>query len=169
MSGKTIGQSLNNGFAGSYARQPDMIINTHPNKEASASIPFGHALMVASGGVKLPTASITAADFAGVASRQVETNVNYLNQNGPGEYAPNAPVSCFQRGRINVECKVGTPALNGDVYIAISTANSNVIGDFTATEGTLNTDTIKLTNCKWGGAKDSNNVVELVILNAVNA
>lgn len=169
MSGKTIGQSLNNGFAGSYARQPDMIINTHPNKEASASIPFGHALMVASGGVQLPTASITAADFAGVASRQVETNVNYLNQNGPGEYAPNSPVSCFQRGRINVECKVGTPALNGSVYIAISTANSNVVGDFTATVGTLNTDTILLPNCKWGGSKDSNNVVELVILNAVNA
>ncbi len=169
MSGKTIGQSLNNGFAGSYARQPDLIVNTHPNKEASANIPFGHALMVASGGVQLPTASITANDFAGVAARQVETNINYLSPNDAGVYAPNAPVSCFQRGRINVECKIGSPALNGPVYLAISTANSNVIGDFTATVGTLNTDTILLPNCKWGGSKDSNNVVELVILSAVNA
>ena len=40
MSGKTIGLEMNNGFAGSYARQPDMIINTQPNKEASASIDF---------------------------------------------------------------------------------------------------------------------------------
>lgn len=169
MSGKTIGLDMNNGFAGSYARQPDMIINTHANKEASASIPFGHALMVASGGVKLPTASITSADFAGVAARQVQSQLVYNAQNGAGEFLPNAPVACFQRGRINVECKVGSPALNGNVYIAISTANSNVVGDFTATEGTLNTDTIKLTNCKWGGAKDANNIVELVILQADNA
>ena len=169
MSGKTIGLDMNNGFAGSYARQPDMIINTHANVESSANIPFGHALMAASGGVKLPTASITAADFAGVASRQVQSQIVYNAQNGAGEYKPNDPVSCFQRGRINVECKVGTPALNGPVYIAISTANSNVIGDFTATVGTLNTDTILLPNCKWGGAKDANNIVELVILKADNA
>jgi hypothetical protein len=168
MSGKVIGLNLNHGFAGSYARQPDLIVNTHPNKEASANIPFGHALMVATGGVKLPTASITAADFAGVAGRQVQTQLSYTNQNGPGEYKPNDPVSCFQRGRINVECKIGTPALNGPVYLAISTANSNVVGDFTATVGTLNTDTILLPNCKWGGTKDSNNIVELVILKADN-
>lgn len=168
MSGKVIGLNLNHGFAGSYARQPDLIVNTHPNKEASANIPFGHALMVATGGVKLPTASITAADFAGVAGRQVQTQLSYTNQNGPGEYKPNDPVSCFQRGRINVECKIGTPALNGPVYLAISTANSNVIGDFTATVGTLNTDTILLPNCKWGGTKDANNIVELVILKADN-
>ena len=43
-----------------------------------------------------------------------------------------------------------------------------VIGDFTATVGTLNTDTILLPNCKWGGAKDANNIVELVILKADN-
>ena len=169
MSGKTIGLNMNHGFAGSYARQPDLIVNTQPNKEASASIPFGHAVVKASGGVGLPGASSVAGDFVGVAARQVQTQVNYLAQNDPGAYAPNAPVSVFQRGRINVECKVGSPALYGNVYLAISTANGNVVGDFTATEGTLNTDTIKLTNCQWGGPKDANNVVELVILNAVNA
>lgn len=169
MSGKTIGLNLNNGFAGSYARQPDMIINTHPNVEASANIPFGHALMIGTGGVQLPTTSITSASFAGVAAREVRSQLNYAAQNGAGEYKPNDPVSCFQRGRINVECKVGSPALNGSVYIAISTANGNIVGDFTATVGTLNTDTVLLSNCKWGGAKDSNNIVELVILQADNA
>ena len=169
MSGKTIGYDLNNGFAGSYARQPDMIINTRPNKEATANIPFGHAVVKASGGVALPTASSVAGDFVGVASQEAKTMLSYFSQNGPGEYQPDAPVSVFQRGRINVECKVGTPALYGDVYLAISTANGNVVGDFTATVGTLNTDTIKLANCQWGGTKDANNIVELVILNAVNA
>lgn len=169
MSGKTIGISMNNGFAGSYSRQPDMIINTHPNIEASANIPFGHALMAGSGGVKLPTASMTGADFAGVASREVKSQLNYAAQNGPGEYMPNEPVSCFQRGRINVECKTGTPALNGAVYVAIKASTGVAIGDFTANVGTLNTDTILLSNCKWGGSKDANNIVELVILKADNA
>ena len=169
MPGKVIGLEMNHGFTGSYARQPDMIINTRPNKESSANIPFGHAVVKYTGGVKLPTALSVAGDFAGVASREVRTQLNYADQNGAGEYKPNDPVSVFQRGRINVECKVGTPALYGNVYLAISTANGNVIGDFTATEGTLNTDTIKLTNCQWGGAKDANNIVELVIFDAVNA
>ena len=31
MSGKTIGTAFNHGFAGSYARQPNMTINTKPN------------------------------------------------------------------------------------------------------------------------------------------
>lgn len=169
MSGKTIGLNLNNGFAGSYARQPDMIINTHPNVESSANIPFGHALMVGTGGVQLPTASLTSATFAGVASRQVQSQLNYASQNDAGAYKPNDPVSCFQRGRINVLCNTGTPALNGNVYVAIKASTGVAIGDFTATEGTLNTDTILLSNCKWGGAKDANNVVELVILKADNA
>ena len=169
MSGKVIGLEMNHGFAGSYARQPDMIINTRANVESSASIPFGHAVVKYSNGVKLPGTGSSAADFVGVASREVKSNLSYLNQNGAGEYAPNEPVSVFQRGRINVECKVGSPSLYGNVYIAISTANGNVVGDFTATEGTLNTDTIKLTNCQWGGSKDANNIVELVILDAVNA
>lgn len=169
MSGKTIGLNMNNGFAGSYARQPDMIINTQPNKESSASIEFGHALMKATGGVQLPTASMTAADFVGVAARQVETQTNYLNPNAGGSYEPNAPVSVFQRGRINVCCPTGNPALYGNVYIAIKASTGVNIGDFTATEGTLNTDTIKLSNAQWGGSKDANNIVELVIFNAVNA
>lgn len=169
MGGKVIGLEMNHGFAGSYARQPDMIINTRANVESSSSIPFGHAVVKYTGGVKLPGASSVAGDFVGVAARQVQSQLNYLDQNAAGEYPVKAPVSVFQRGRINVECKVGSPALYGNVYLAISTANGNVIGDFTATEGTLNTDTIKLTNCQWGGAKDANNIVELVILEAVNA
>ena len=79
MSGKTIGLEMNNGFAGSYARQPDMIINTRANTEASAAIPFGHAVVVdtSNGGVKLPGASSTAGVFAGVAARQVQSNTSY--------------------------------------------------------------------------------------------
>lgn len=37
MSGKVIGKTMNFGYAGSYARQPDMIINTQPT---SARLPY---------------------------------------------------------------------------------------------------------------------------------
>ena len=29
---QNIGKTMNHGYAGSYARQPDMIANTHPEK-----------------------------------------------------------------------------------------------------------------------------------------
>ena len=166
MSGKTIGLNLNHGFAGSYARQPDMIINTRPNKDTT-DIVFGRAVVKAVGGVANATASVTAADFVGVAAFQVETQLNYLDQNAGGTYVPDAPVSVFQRGRINVLCKLGNPEVYAPVYIATAAdaTSGTEIGDFQAdaTNGVL------LPNCQWGGTKDGNNVAELVILSAVNA
>lgn len=38
---QVIGKEMPHGFAGSYARQPDMIVNTRP---AGEEIPFGAAL-----------------------------------------------------------------------------------------------------------------------------
>ena len=72
MSGKTIGLNMNNGFAGSYARQPDMVITTKPNTGAAA-IPFGTVLMQNGIGVKAADASLTATNFVGFAARQIQT------------------------------------------------------------------------------------------------
>ena len=105
MSGKVIGKTMNFGYAGSYARQPDMIINTQPNVGAVA-IPFGSVLIQGTGGVQIPTATAapTATNFVGIASRQVQSQVHFLEQDQHAEYQPKAPVSVFQRGRINVIC-----------------------------------------------------------------
>ncbi|MEG2268976.1 MAG: hypothetical protein RSC68_32160, partial [Acinetobacter sp.] len=70
MSGKTFGKTMNHGFAGSYGRQPDMIINTRANVGAD-NIVFGSPVMKGTKntvvGVKNVTDAFTAADFVGVA------------------------------------------------------------------------------------------------------
>lgn len=166
MSGKTIGLSMNHGYAGSYARQPNMVINTKANV-GSADIPFGAPVMQGTNGVQFPTASLTAANFAGVASRQIQTSDSYFAQNDAGVYKQNEPVSVFQQGRINVYVASGTPAMYGDVYVRIVAATGKAIGDFECAADSTNN--VKLTNCQWGGPKDANGIAELVIFTGIGA
>ena len=166
MSGKTIGLTMNHGYAGSYARQPDMVVTTKPNV-GSAAIPFGTVLMQASGGVKAADATLTAANFVGIAASQIQSSTNYLAQNGAGEYEVNAPVSCFQVGRVNVKVADGTPALYGDVYVRIVASGTKAVGDIECAADSTNT--VKLTNCQFGGPKDANGVAELVIFTGIGA
>ena len=166
MSGKTIGLTMNHGYAGSYARQPDMVVTTKPNV-GSAAIPFGTVLMQASGGVKAADATLTAANFVGIAASQIQFSTNYLAQNGAGEYEVNAPVSCFQVGRVNVKVADGTPALYGDVYVRIVASGTKAVGDIECAADSTNT--VKLTNCQFGGPKDANGVAELVIFTGIGA
>ena len=166
MSGKTIGLSFNHGFAGSYARQPDMVINTKPNV-GSTAIPFGAPVMQGTNGVQFPTASLTAATFVGVASRQVQTADSYFAQNGAGQYNQNDAVPVFQVGRINVYVADGSPALYGDVYVRTVASGSKAVGDFECASDTGNN--VKLDNCQWGGPKDANGIAELVIFTGIGA
>lgn len=169
MSGKVIGLHMNNGFAGSYARQPDMGIQTRPNV-GDAVIQFGDPLYASGAGVKKADASFTAAKFVGIAARQIQTQLNFLNQaeNGAGEYPKNAPVPVFQLGRINVKVQSGTPAIYGDVYVFTATGtNSEPIGTFGCTSDSEKN--VKLTNAQWGSSKDANGIAELVIMTAINA
>lgn len=160
---QNIGKEMPHGFAGSYSRQPDMIVATFP-AGGTASIPFGAPLKVSAGKVVALGAGDAATAFVGIASREVNTSLNYINQS-VGEYAPGDPTSVFQRGKINVICQKGTPAYGAAVYVRIA-ANSSyptaVVGGFEAEADGANT--IQLTNCEWNGPKDSNNVAELTIL-----
>lgn len=165
---QTIGATMPNGFAGSYARQPDMIVNTRP-AGGTAEIPFGVPLKYDSGKVVQMGAEATAAQFVGVAAREIKTALTYLTQ-GAGSYAPGEAVPTFQRGSINVKCNRGTPALGGAVYVRI-TANGSYpnapVGGFEAQADSGNT--IQLTNCQWGGASDANGIAEMRILTMLNA
>lgn len=166
---QTIGKEMTAGFAGSYARQPDMIVNTRP-AGGTASIPFGAALKYDSNkNVVQMGASDTAAAFVGIAGREIKSSLTYLDQS-KGEYAPGEAVPTFQRGSIQVYCQKGTPALGGAVYVRI-TANASytsaVVGGIEAEADSTNT--IQLTNCQWGGAADANGIAELVILTRANA
>lgn len=165
-----IGKDFPHGFAGCYARQPDMIVETRP-AGGEAAIPFGTPLVydTAKPAVVAAGASFTAAAFAGVAGCEIKSALTYLDQQA-GQYAPGEPVSVFQRGSINVKCYDGTPALGGAVYIRTKTSSTyttGVVGGFSANNESGST--VALTNCQWGGPADANGVAELVILTKQNA
>lgn len=166
MTNQVIGKSMFHGYAGSYSRQPDTIIDTHP---AAGAIAFGGAVVY--DGVKVKTAGTgaTAAQFVGVAVRETKSATNYLNQN-EGSYVEGDAVPVIKRGCVNVICQNGTPALDGTVYVRIA-ANASfpnaVVGGFEAAADSTNT--IALTNVKWKGGADANGVAELRILTTLHA
>lgn len=163
-----IGKEMPHGFAGCYARQPDMIVNTRP-AGGEAAIPFGAALKYESGTVVPMGAGATAAQFVGVAGCEIKSALTYLDQS-QGQYAVGEPVSVFQRGAINVKCNKGAPALGGAVYLHITTNGSYpsaVVGGFEAEADSANT--IQLTNCQWAGPADANGIAEVRILTMNNA
>lgn len=167
---QVIGKEMPHGFAGCYARQPDMIVETRP-AGGEAAIPFGAPLVydATKPAVVAAGAGFTAATFAGVAGCEIKSALTYLDQQA-GQYAPGDAVSVFQRGSINVKCYDGTPALGGTVYVRTGTSETyttGVVGGFSANNESGKT--VALTNCQWGGAADANGIAELVILTRANA
>ena len=165
-----IGKDMPHGFAGCYARQPDMIVETRP-AGGETPIPFGAPLVydATKPAVVAAGATFAAANFVGVAGCEIKSALTYLDQQA-GQYAPGEPVSVFQRGSINVKCYDGTPALGGAVYVRTKTSGTyttGVVGGFSATNESGST--VALTNCQWGGPADANGIAELVILTKQNA
>lgn len=168
---QNIGTAMPHGFAGSYARQPDMIVDTRP-AGGTEQIAFGMALKYdANGAVVVMGAGSTAAQFVGVAARELKSALNYLEQ-GAGAYAPKDAVPVFMRGCVNAKCQNGTPKLGGAVYVRVA-ANAAlpnaVVGGFEAAADSTAANTVQLTNCQWAGPADANGVAELRILTVNNA
>ena len=164
-----IGKDMPHGFAGCYARQPDMIVETRP-AGGSTPIPFGTPLVYGTAPTVVAAgAGFTAAKFAGVAGFEIKSALTYLEQQA-GQYAVGEPVSVFQRGSINVKA-YGTPALGGTVYVRTVVSDgaytSEPVGAFTATNESGKT--VALTKYQWGGPADANGIAELVILTKQNA
>jgi hypothetical protein len=172
MGTKVIGKALNYGFAGSYARQPDMIIATRA-LAGSANVKFGAALIVAADNKVAPVdGTLTADNFIGIASKEVKSALSYLEQ-GEGEYSPSEPVPVFQRGSINV-LTVGAIVPGEAAYIAkaddsgAGTVVGDIVGDAAVSAGTAG-NFVKLTNAQFGTNSDANGVAELVLLTRNNA
>ena len=164
---QNIGAAMPHGYAGGYARQPDMIVNTRP---AGAEVVFGTALKYDADGNVLPMgAGDTASAFVGVASKEIKTALTYLDQ-GVGKYGAKEAVPVLMRGAVNVLCQKGTPQLGGAVYLRIA-ANEGcpgaAVGGFEAEADDKNT--VQLTNCQWAGPADVNKVAELRILTMQHA
>jgi hypothetical protein len=175
MNGQVIGKTMNNGFAGSYSRQPDMIIDAHA---VASEITFGEPVVYKGTQVESVaealkasdlTASTVAGAFVGVGAAEIKSATEYLTS-GAGKYHLGDIAAVLKRGRVNVICQKGTPALNGDVYVRVEANTSYptaVVGGFEAAADS--TKTVKLTNAKWRGAADGNGVAELSILTQINA
>ena len=161
---QVLGTDMPHGFAGCYARQPDMIVTTRP-AGGTANIPFGAPLIYdSSKNVIQADATATAANFVGVAAAEIKSSLDYLNP-GTGAFAPGEAVGVFQRGSINVKCYDGAPALGGTVYVRTGTSETyttGVVGGFSANNESGKT--VALTNCYWGGPADANGIAELVLL-----
>lgn len=166
---QTIGTTMPNGMAGSYARQPDMIINTKA-AGGTTNIPFGLALVYDENkNVVVPSTGATAAQFIGIAAREIKSALNYLEQ-GIGQYAPGDAVPVFQRGAINVKCQNGTAAVGAPVYVRVAANEAlpaAVVGGFEATAD--GTNSVLLTNAQWAGPADANGIAELRLLTMLNA
>ena len=166
---QNIGKTLDHGYAGSYARQPDMVVNTRP---AAADIPFGTPLKYdGKGGVTPMSAGDAAAAFVGVAAREIKSALSYLDQSA-GRYGSKEAVPVFQRGSINVICQKGTPKLGGDVYVRVTASEAvpaGVAGGFEAVPDATAANTVKLANCQWAGPADANGIAELRILTMAHA
>ena len=167
MTNQVIGKSMFHGYAGSYSRQPDTIIDSHP---AAGPIAFGQGVVYGeNGSVAVPGESATAAQFVGVACREVKSATSYLDQN-VGSYVQFDAVPVIKRGCVNVICQSGTPALDGAVYLRVKANVSKpdaVVGGFEAAADATNT--VALTNVKWKGAADANGVAEIRIMTTLHA
>lgn len=164
-----IGAEMDHGFAGSYARQPDMIVASRP-VGGNVPLPFGMALMYDANGavVAMEGSGITADKFVGVSGRELRSALSFTDQN-TGAYTEGNACSVFQRGSINVLCQKGTAKRGGAVYVRIAKSSSDpnaLLGGFEAAADSTNT--VQLTGCQWGGAADPNGVAELVILTRQN-
>ena len=157
---QTIGLNMSHGFAGSYARQPDMIVNTAP-LGGTAVIAFGTPLVRGENGAVIPMgAGNTGNQFIGVAGREVKSPAEFFSQS-VGQYTPEEAVSVFQRGCINVKCQKGSPAIDGTVFVRVAASGSYVVGGFEAEAD--GTNTVALSNAQWNGPADNNGVAELRI------
>lgn len=158
---QVIGADMPHGFAGAYARQPDMIVNTRP---AGGEIPFGMALTYDEHKNVVVFGNADTNTFVGVAGKEIKSALTYLDQN-VGKYAKDEPVSVFMRGSINVKCQRSTPSLGGAVYVRTATNESYpgcVVGGFEAEADSGKTQ--MLGDVQWGGPADANGIAELVIL-----
>jgi hypothetical protein len=185
---------LNIGFLGQVSRTGERVIAARQANVANKlNINFGDPVVLlgdATGGTyqsvadfvigagtpSAPTGgSFTAALFAGVAVREVKTNLGYpiTPGNAPvGYYAPGQEAEALERGSIAVKFNVTTGAVaGGPVYVRIllnGAIPAGLIGGFeTQADGG---NSILLTNVVLRtGVVDGNNVAEITLLNRVAA
>lgn len=172
-----IGKTLNLGYPGTISRLADAIIENRPvDVSATGGIAFGAPVVLngTNNSYQPFGGSNVAADFAGIAVREVKQGTNYLSPNGAASYAAQQPCDVVQRGSVTVTCTEGTPTAGGTVYVVTvaGTGAVSAVGNFIAqaTPAGTGSAAVALTGVQWKtGAKDANNTAELTILSRPKA
>ena len=152
MAGKVL--KWTNGYAGQVSRSIDDIIESFANSDTNPIL-FGAPVALVSGNVK--NVSTTNTDLIGVAVRTIKTEQTYGGHDA--KYMPNEMVDVIKRGTVCMAVpSAATPAAGGTVYVVKATGALATAAD--------STNTIT-TNWKFKGAKDTNNVVEVVLTERV--
>jgi len=166
MPGKVIGKTMNIGYPGNFARNADCIIAARCVRlEDELAIRFGDAVILNEDDTYSRFgAENTAAEFIGVAVREVKQATDYYSP--AGSYLPGQPCDVLLRGAVCVEVHNGTPKAGGKAYLRIAenaAYPNGVIGGFEAAADGANT--LELLNVRFTtGNMDGNNVAEITIL-----
>ena len=165
MPGAVIGKVLNYGYVGSISRSIDAIVT---NKLSKGKISFGAPVILNQDNTYSTFGeSNTAADFVGIAIREVKQATNYMS--GSAEYGDKERTDVLNRGSICIKINLGTPTPNGKVHIRISKNDAKPNGIIGGFEAEADGDhTIELSNVRFTTGKlDSNEVAEVTILSRV--
>jgi len=145
------------GVPGDVADNNQSLVETLWLDPANPPLAFGAPVKIVSNLVNAIEASDTAADFYGVLTRSIP-GVSGSSSNS-GAAVPNTTYAqgILVDGYVFVYCTIGTPSINGTVYMRVVAATGKAIGDLEATADGSNN--VALTNVIWAAAgKDSNNV-----------
>ena len=154
MAGKVL--TWTNGFPGTISRSIDDVIESIVNGESTDPIAFGAPVALVSGAVKNVTADNSSA-IIGIAVRTIKTEETYGGADPV--YKAKEMVDVLKRGSVSVLVSNGSPAAGGTVHIVKATGAIRTSQD--------STNTVEMTNWKFKGGKDSNNVAEIVLTERV--
>lgn len=178
--------TMNNSFLGAITRIGKRTVVARQILSTSATgAKFGDPLVIVpdnEGGKYQSVADFIAAGgtfaanlFAGVAVREVKTNLSYVSMQNIGvgqigSYAPGEIAEGLEEGSCGVKVNVSTGIISqGPVYIRIGANGPNtIIGGFESAPDS--TYTVELAGVVWRtGVIDANGVAEITILNRVAA
>ena len=135
MPGSVIQLTMNFGYPGSYSRMPDDVVMNKPVKSDSADIKFGSAVILNGDNTfSAADATLTAANFAGIAVREVKQAI-VLNAD-QGSYSALDPCDVLLRGNTVIKVARGTPAAGAAVLFRIAAQDTATKG-FVSYEGPI--------------------------------
>lgn len=169
MPGTVIGVNMNQGYPGSYARNPDDVVASRRVTTAGFA-PGAPVVLNADNTYSAFLAAGTFATFAGFACREVKNiTANFAAQTTDPAYAVGDIADVLERGNIIVTVTRGTPTAGGAVYVRTVLGNvpdaGAVVGGIEAAVPADGGTSIQLTNCAFvTGTLSANGSCEVCVM-----